>query len=84
MEGKGSSETKRTGERQIFLTALLQILASFHGVCWLEHDQVQQGSAVGEGTTGRRTWSSQVACSADFKVVDGAGVISGARVVYTT
>lgn len=87
MEQNGSPGTIRNGDTQTFLTSLLQILAWFSEVCWLEHGQVQEWSAVGEGATGRSIWSSHEAgehSSGDFRMVGGAGVISGARLVYAS
>lgn len=84
MKRKGSPETKRNGDPQIFLTAPLQILARFSGVCWLEHPQARHGSALEEGATGRNTWSSDMAgegSSADFK---GAGVFCQLRILPIT
>lgn len=84
MKQKGSPKTKRNGDAQIFLTAPLQILARFSGVRWLEHPQAWPGSAVGEGATGRNTWSSDMAgegSSADFK---GAGVFCQLRILPIT
>lgn len=58
---KGSPETKRNGDAQIFLTALLRNLAPCNGVRWLEHPTGGLWERLRLEATGPVTWLASAA-----------------------